>query len=381
MAEAMLGVGVFWSLAGVLLTPTMKFYNNMLLVFLYLPALWLCLVRSREVGRLVLMRRELWVFLLLFGWASLSLFWTEGEFDRLVTFKRILLFALLVFGWVIWGRESERRLSLTLSAVVVVSGLYSVAALLWAPYHGHDRLSGFGGFLDNPNSVGYAVSFILVMAVPLMPQRLWARLLWGGLQISSFLYVVQSGSRGALLALTTCAIAGLLLVRGRLVKILFIVLVLGGVGALCLNPALIMRGDSERLALIGSALSVFSENPWMGLGLGTDYQVEGALGRFYDNPHNFLLHTAIQFGLPALLVWLLLWGMIGVHAWHCRERALGKSLLLLWIFSSVAMQFDVFSLWERSRAIWMMPWGVFLLCLCLSRDLVEKRPEREHLAG
>jgi hypothetical protein len=77
------------------------------------------------------------------------------------------------------------------------------------------------------------------------------------------------------------------------------------------------------------------------------------------------MNTAIQYGLPALLLWGGLWGMIGVNAWRCRRQQLGVTVLLLWVFSSIAMQFDVFTLWERSRAMWLVVWVPMLLSLCL----------------
>ncbi|WP_236620498.1 O-antigen ligase family protein [Pseudomonas sp. ATCC 13867] len=367
IAEAMLGVGVLWSIGGVMLTPTMKFYFNMVLLFVYLPALWLCISRRQEIGHLFRTHKEMWLLLALFGWAVLSLLWAKSGGHPLGVLKRVALFMLLILGWVLWGRADERRLRLAMLSLALVSGLYSIAALILTPEYGGGRLNGFGGFLDNPNAAAYSIAFVTVMCVPLLPRRGWRQLPWIILLAASLAYVALCGSRGALLALMVTAIFSLILVPGRVAKLLPLLLLLGGATLFVVKPELIARGDAHRFELLRSAWPLIQEHFWAGVGLGGDYSV--LIGRisFRNGAHNFLVHTALQYGVPALLVFLLLWGMIGLHAWRCRARALGVSVMLLWVFSSVAMQFDVFSLWERTRAMWLMPWGVILLGLCLER--------------
>lgn len=368
VAEAMLGIGVFWTIAGVLLTPTMKFYYNMVVLFVYLPGLWLTIARWSELGRLIRERKEFGLFLLLFAWANLSLFWSSGEFERMSRFKQSSLFLLLVFGWLLWARANEARLRGTLLALGLVNSFYAMAALLWAPAYDPTRLNGFGGFLDNPNAAGYACAFIMVMVLPLMPRGRWPRLTWSLLQIPPLIYVALCGSRGALLALMATALFCLVLLPGWRARLVALLLLVGGFVLVRLDPNLVARGDSERLELLRSAVPLLREHFWIGVGLGTDYAVEGWSGQFHGSTHNFLLHTAIQYGIPALLVWMLLWCMLGWRAWQCRASQLGLAVMLLWVFSSVALQFDVFSLWERTRAMWLMPWVVFLLGLCLERE-------------
>lgn len=367
IAEAMLGVGVLWSIAGVMLTPTMKFYFSMILLFGYLPALWLCIVRRHELEALFRAHKEMWALLALFSWALISLLWAKNGGHPLNSLKRVVLFMLLILGWVLWGRADERRLRLTMLSLALVIGFYSMAALILRPEFGGGRLSGFGGFLDNPNSAAYAIAFVSVMCVPLLPRRGWWQLPWVILLAASLAYVALCGSRGALLALVVTAVFSLCLVPGRIAKLLPLLLLLGGAILFFVEPTLMARGDAQRFELLRNAWPQIQEHSWLGVGLGADYTVTSMEMIYRNGVHNFLVHTAIQYGVPALLVFMLLWGMIGLHAWRCRTRALGLSVMLLWVFSSVAMQFDVFSLWERTRALWMMPWVVILLGLCLER--------------
>lgn len=367
IAEALLGFGVFWTIAGVLLTPSMKFYFTTVVLFVYLPSLWLAIARRTELGRLIRARKELWLFLLLFAWSSLSLLWATGDFGRLGQWKESVLFVLLVFGWLLWARAHEGRLHGTLLLLGLINSAYASAALVWAPIYDLGRLSGFGGFLDNPNAAAYTCAFIMVMVLPLAPNGRWLRLAWLLLQLPVLAYVALCGSRGALLALMVTAAFCLVLLPGWRGRLLAVLMLVGGVALTRLDPSLLARGDSERLELLRSAVPLLREHFWIGVGLGTDYTVEGWAGSFHGSTHNFLLHTAIQYGIPALLVWCLLWLMLGWRAWQCRASQLGVAVLLLWVFSSVALQFDVFSLWERTRAMWLMPWVVFLLGLCLER--------------
>ncbi|WP_447753952.1 O-antigen ligase family protein [Pseudomonas nicosulfuronedens] len=366
IAEAMLGIGVLWSIAGVMLTPSMKFYFQMVALFVYLPSLWLCIARRQEIGHLFCTHRGAWVLLALYAWAVLSLLWSTGG-KPLGQLKSVSLFMLFAFGWVLWARADERRLRLAMLSLALVVGLYSLAALIFAPAFGVGRLSGFGGFLDNPNAAAYSIAFVAVMCVPLLPRRGWRQLPWVMLLAVSLIYVALCGSRGALLALMITAIFSLSLVPGRIAKLLPLLLLVGGAALVITEPGLMERGDAERFELLRNAWPQIQQHFWIGVGLGADYSVTSGNSVYENGAHNFPVHTAIQYGVPALLAFLVLWGMIGYHAWCCRARALGLSVMLLWVFSSVAMQFDVFSLWERTRAMWLMPWVVILLGLSLER--------------
>nr|MBD9686443.1 O-antigen ligase family protein [Pseudomonas sp. PDM20] len=362
----MLGIGVLWSIAGVMLTPSMKFYFQMVALFVYLPSLWLCITRRQELGHLLRAHRELWLLLALFGWAVLSLLWSKTG-KPAGNLKSVSLFMLFIFGWVLWARADERRLRLTMLSLALVVGLYSVAALLFAPAYGMGRLNGFGGFLDNPNAAAYSIAFVTVLCVPLLPRRGWSQLPWVLLLAASLIYVVLCGSRGALLALMVTAIFSLSLVPGRIAKLLPLLLLVGGATLVVVEPGLMERGDAERFELLRNAWPQIQQHFWFGVGLGGDYSVTSGRSVYENGAHNFPVHTAIQYGVPALLAFLVLWGSIGYNAWRSRSRALGLSVMLLWVFSSVAMQFDVFSLWERTRAMWLMPWVVILLGLSLER--------------
>jgi hypothetical protein len=43
------------------------------------------------------------------------------------------------------------------------------------------------------------------------------------------------------------------------------------------------------------------------------------------------------------------------------------TVLMAWVFATVAMQFDVFTLFGRARAMWVVVWIPFVLALCLGK--------------
>lgn len=88
IAGVLLAFGLFWSVAGVLLTPTMKFYSWLLTAFVYLPGFYLVARYFSEFRHTVLNRRELWLFLLLFFWSLISLSWSHDAERYLTIIKR-----------------------------------------------------------------------------------------------------------------------------------------------------------------------------------------------------------------------------------------------------------------------------------------------------
>ena len=125
--------------------------------------------------------------------------------------------------------------------------------------------------------------------------------------------------------------------------------------------------------MIKSALELIPQHPWRGIGLSANYAVSAG-GEIFDHCHNFVLDTALQYGVIFTALWVFLWGWVGLRAWRLRDQTLGMAVLLAWVFASVALQFDVFTLFGRARAMWMVVWVPFLLSLCLSKTPASERP-------
>ena len=366
IAGLLLGFGLFWSVAGVLLTPSMKFYSWLLTAFVYLPCIYLLFKQFGDFRETLLSRRELWLFLLIFVWSMVSLIWSLGAEQHLTLIKRHLFFLSLLLGWIVWGRMFNRQLQGMFILWGGMAGIYSLVALIAYPMRGLDRLYGFGGFMDNPNPAGYTIAFLVVLSCTWWPQRNGARVVWALLQACSIAFVVMTGSRGSLLSLMAVAGFVILMGGGRLYRVLALIMMVAAALLMVFEPSLLERGDSERLTLIRGALVLVQQHPWLGIGLDSSYAINAG-GVVFDHCHNFILDTAVQYGVIFTALWLVVWGWVGVRAWRYRSQALGMAILMAWVFATVAQQFDVFTLFGRARAMWMVVWMPFVLCLCLGK--------------
>nr|WP_246237680.1 O-antigen ligase family protein [Pseudomonas akapageensis] len=367
IAGLLLGFGLFWSVAGVMLTPTLKFYDRLLIVFVYLPCLYLVIRQFQSFREAVLARKELWLFFLIFAWSLGSLAWSIGVDRYLTLIKRELFFLLVLLGWIVWGRVFRRQLQTMLIMFGALAGLYSLAALIAYPFREIDRMYGFGGFMDNPNPSGYTIAFLVVLSCSWWPRHNGARVVWALLQACSIAFVVLTGSRGAMLALAVVAGSIVLVGGGRFYRAIALSILMSVVALLMINPSLLQRGDSERLSLIRGAWDLVQQHPWRGIGFGSDYEVTAGEQAF-GHCHNFVLDTAVQYGVVFTAVWLFLWFWLGFHLWRCRVETLGMSILMVWVFATVSIQFDVFILFGGARAMWMVVWIPFVLALCTDKS-------------
>lgn len=370
IAGVLLAFGLFWSVAGVLLTPTMKFYSWLLTAFVYLPGFYLVARYFSEFRHTVLNRRELWLFLLLFFWSLISLSWSHDAERYLTIIKREVFFLLLILGWIVWGRTFNRPLQTMMILWGGLAGLYSLAALIAYPMRGIDRMYGFGGFMDNPNPAGYTIAALIVLSCTWWPQKLSGRVIWGLLQACSLAFVILTGSRGSMVSLMAVAAVVVLLGGGRFYRALGGVALVAAVVFAIFEPSLFQRGDSERSILIRGAIDLIQQRPWLGIGLSSDYEVSAG-GVIFGHCHNMILDTAVQYGLPFTVLWIVLWFWLGLRAWRHRAETLGMTILMVWVFATVAQQFDVFTVFGRARAMWMVVWMPFVLSLCLGKS--EKR--------
>jgi O-antigen ligase len=367
VAGLLLAFGLFWSVAGVLLTPTMKFYSWLLTAFVYLPCLYLVVRYFHEFRHTVLNRRELWLFLLLFAWSLISLSWSAGAERYLTIIKRELFFVLLLLGWIVWGRTFNRPLQSMMILWGGLGGLYSLAALIAYPMRGIDRMYGFGGFMDNPNPAGYTIAALIVLSCTWWPQKTNGRVVWALLQACSVAFVILSGSRGAILSLIAVAAVVVLLGGGRFYRALAVLALIAAVALAIFEPSILQRGDSERMVLMKGAIELIHQRPWLGIGLSSDYEVPAG-GVIFGHCHNLVLDTAVQYGVVFTGLWLWLWFWLGFRAWRHRTETLGMAILMVWVFATVAQQFDVFTVFGRARAMWMVVWMPFVLSLCLGKS-------------
>ena len=124
------------------------------------------------------------------------------------------------------------------------------------------------------------------------------------------------------------------------------------------------RGASFRPQIFEVVMQMIGQHPWTGLGLGAPYKVNAA-GLQFDHTHNMFTHVAVELGLPGMVMWIAIWLLTLGEIIRARRTLLGKILLGLWIFSTLAMQFDAASLTATPRAEWFISWLIVGLAMLL----------------
>lgn len=342
-------------------------YQYLLAVSLYLPALIIGFAhpsRWLEFARRPLMP----VLLTLFGWAALSLAWSNArrpadEFLRLLT---VLLFLFAVVQGLGNDPRRQRWLLISGAGVLTVTAVAAMIQFALSPSHG-DRLVGFG-VMANANLIGAAMGAGILWLWPWRFETTGQRLLkWLAMALMAT-GLLLTYSRSAWIALFT-AVFVLLAVRRserawqRLV--LLLVVALGVV--IAAYPELTERGLSFRPQIFKYAIGLIAQHPWLGWGLGASFTipVEAGTGMFQVHTHNLFTQVAVELGLPGLLLWLAVWLGLGWRAWHLRQEPVGRVILGLWLFASVMVQFDLPHLIDSPRPGWLILWLPLALSLLL----------------
>ncbi len=369
----LLWAGLLLLIAGMCALPAGPSFNpgrpfqHLLAVSLYLPAL---IIGFAQPSRwLEFARRPLMPMLLaLFGWALLSLAWSNArrpadEFLRLLT---VLLFLFAVVQGL--GNDPRRQRSLLLGGAAVLTGTAVAAMVQFALHPPHDgRLVGFG-VMANANLIGAALGAGILWLWPWRFQTTGQRLLkWLAMALMATCLLLTY-SRSAWIALFSAMFVLLAVRRSerawqRLVLLFAVAL---GV-AITAYPELTERGLSFRPQIFEYALGLIAQHPWLGWGLGANFMipVEAGTGMFQVHTHNLFTQVAVELGLPGLLLWLAIWLGLGWRAWHFRQEPVGRVILGLWLFASVMVQFDLPHLIDSPRPGWLILWLPLALSLLL----------------
>jgi hypothetical protein len=263
----------------------------------------------------------------------------------------VLLF--LVGGhWVFGGNVRRMR------ALLVVAGLaMAVAALafivdfaLRPPIDG--RLAGVG-VMGNANLAAAGMGAALVWLWPWrFAHPVWRAAQWTAIGVLA-LFVLLTFSRGAWAALFL-AVLTMAFCRGS-GRTVLVVGLLGAVGVGLAFEVLVERGWSLRPQILAGACDLVLENPMHGLGLGTAFSIDAG-GQAFVHAHNLFAQLAIELGAPALLLWIGIWSALGWRAWRHRHDEVGLLVLGLWVFGTVAVQFDLPHLLDSPRPGWLITW-------------------------
>ena len=366
-----LACGLFWLPFGMAITPgnhPRSVYHWMLALTLFLPGLWaLCRDRGR-LARCWLAGWPLRLCLAMLVWSSLTLFWASGP-QLIERLKGPVFAALYLSAWMAWSSQcrEERQTMRLVFWTGVAMALAALAAMIVFPWRDivwHDRMIGLA-LLDGPNLSAYVMACAFLWLAELPQPTMARRYLGWAAMLVLLVFIGWTGSRGAWVALMVALVGMAVWQRDR--EALWL-----AVGAVCivavvfalLPSELLQRGLSYRPQIFRQALAFIAARPLGGLGLGSDYQVTAG-AQTLTHSHNIFTNVAIEVGLPGLVLWLLLWTWTGWQGWTHRDRPLGRVLLSVWIFASVALQVDGPSFLQSPRPEWLLTWMPLALALQL----------------
>lgn len=386
--EAVLGLGIGWMMIGMLVMPSSISYNPgrlyqiTLAVLLYLPALYLLLRRRAQVWRGLWPQPAFRVFLLLLAWATLSLCWAtlQRPGDE---FGRILSVALFVLGCHLWAGERPQRMRVLLNMVgwgmALCALVYSVMFLRTTPAPDDSRIVG-GGVIATANYAAAAMGAACVWLAQLPQCRRASGMACLVAMALLLVFIAMTQSRSVWLALATCAVLTPLWQRRRATLAVALGVFVLALVALAWQPeVLVDRGASYRPQILMKALHMIALHPWLGLGQGTDFIIKVG-GQQLTHSHNVLTQATILLGLPGLALMVVMWGLVGWSGWRHRGAPLGHVVLGLWVYASVALQFDMPQLLDSPRPGWLLIWLPFALALGLEARGRARRdpPARVH---
>ncbi|RYJ64077.1 O-antigen ligase family protein [Pseudomonas songnenensis] len=381
---SVLCLGYLWFLIGIVWIPTNKLYQQGLVALLWLPALVAAaLLRRRLTAAWQSEKLLVGLALLLLAWAGLSVIWTEaGESSR--ELKRVLYVGLFLGAFVLLALERPAfvwkglELAFVLLALSCPLSIYLFYGLDMHPLQA--RLRGIGQ-AGHPILGAYVMALAVVWGLQCVPRIGWQRILWGALLAMLMLFIALGQSRGAMLALGLAAISMPFWGGGRGGWLVFLSACLIALsGFFLFAPFILERGLSHRPDIFWSSVDMISQNPWLGLGIGTDYRVVTThFPKGVDHSHNVFTHAAIELGMPGLVLWAALWLAAFRVAWEARQSREGRLLLSSLLVSFVAQQFDAASLWGSPRAEWFVTWLPIGLALALA--VQRRRPENDSEPG
>ena len=372
--QGVLGAGIVWMMLGLVAMPSGisfnpgKLYQGSLIVLLYLPAWCLALTLRAATWKALLPLPAFRIFLLLLAWATLSLLWAHARHpgDEL---SRLLSVLAFVLAWPVWLGEDERRghrlLLLAGLGVALFAGYYCVHYLYRPPEDG--RIVGEGVIATANYAAAVMGAACLWLALLPIADRRVSALRWLALPVL-LAFIALTGSRSVWLALALCALFAPLWHAGRGARWLAgVALVVVLASCFWPLPVLVERGSSLRPQLFVQSMHLIAQHPWLGLGQNAPFTLVVA-GADYTHSHNVLTQTMIELGLPGLLLLVALWLASAWLGWRHRQRVTGRLVLVLWVYASVVLQFDMPQLLDSPRPGWLLVWLPLALALWLELD-------------
>jgi O-antigen ligase len=366
-------VGMAWLIVGMAVMPAGvsynpgKVYQYVLALTLWLPTIVLIVMRPHRLRTFLRLPLIPWaVVLLVWGWVSLS--WTHAvrPADEVARNLSILLF-LIAGHWIF--SDNERRTRSLLIGCSLAMALVAVFNIVSYELHpaSDGRLIGIG-VMANANLAAAGMAAAMLWFWPWrVDDRRWVVAKWLAISVL-ILFVLLTFTRSAWAAMFAALLVLVLCHGGRRAwQYAGLICVLGGLGVVAHLHALLERGWSLRPQIFAQSLNLIAQHPLRGLGQGSPFELNVGT-EVLDHAHNMFTQLGIELGLPGLLLWTGIWLALGWRAWRHRDRILGQVVLGLWVFGTVAVQFDLPRLLDSPRPGWLITWLPLVLSTVFDRQ-------------
>lgn len=369
-------LGLLVLLVGAWGIPSNKLYHQSIILFLWLPALLALFFREFWS---VLKGPQLWLYVVLSVWTLLVLL-LEGGDDPISKAKLPVYVGLTLLGFSLAARNERWQMEQVLFLAALVGGLFSGLSWLkfyWLDGHAYNLRLIAIGLWNTPILAAHAVGALAVLGALTAPgyrSKPWLLLLMVLAAAGYVLFLGFSQTRGVWIALLACIVVLAIAVpsRGAFGLVLSI---LAGIALIAfIEPhILLQRGVSYRPPLWEGGFRLMLENWQTGVGFNHYSIAVPGLKRLFDHPHNLFLNVGIQSGITGLLLFCALWLSVGWKGWVFRASTLGRAVLGLWVFSSVALLTDGIGLWLKPNADWLITWLPLALSMLLTKDRQQGR--------
>ncbi|MET0612427.1 MAG: O-antigen ligase family protein [Pseudomonas caspiana] len=366
-------IGLLILLCGPWVMPSNKLYHQLIIFFLWLPAL---LALFGGYVRPLIKLPEIFFFLAFSIW-TLFIFGVEGS-DEPGKSKVVLYVTLTLLGVLLAAQHGRWRLESLLLCASVIGGFFATVSVVYfyiEPQSTGGRIVAVG-LWDTIIMAAHAVGALAILGLFTLRSWRFSRPVFLLLLIPAAGYVIFLGlsqTRGVWIAFLAAMIVMVIARPSRLGVSLIAVMAISVAGVALFYPELLLqRGVSYRPGLWSGGVQLIEQHWATGVGFH-EYLITVPVAGSFKHPHNLFLDTGVRLGLPGLLIFCCLWVTVGWRGWVSRAEPLGGALLALWFFSSVSLMTDGIGLWLKPNADWLITW----LPVCLSIVLASRAASAE----
>lgn len=371
-----LACGLFIQISGKVWLVSGGARNTQIYLWLLLPVLIFFIYRlvSRNFPYL---QQQYLPWILFIFWVSFSTVWADQtEISAFSLVKRGIFIVLYLFAINILIRRNEILFRRVLLAAVLVVALGALLSLIYQygvlekplGYRAYriDRM-GFGEFADYgwPVAAGIFNGSIAMWAIGIALDRRSNHrdtILWCCVFAILAIYVLLTGTRGALFALLFGCIASALMQNFRLgLRLLTFIAVLFVIFSVIFWDQIAFELQRRQLSGRGAIwiyyIEVMRDHWWFGHGLGTPFVYVWPGGKMISaHAHSLYLQQIYDSGLLSLILLIASLSMVFLKIWKLRYLPWVRLATPALMFALIAMLTDVERIFTRPSDYWTVFW-------------------------